>query len=82
MNSILGLAQICLCHGELMDGFKNGTRIKYTKVNGNLATYKSGDIRFPVPTSPFKTLCLVSKKISTVLITSNVRTHAWNIKCS
>ena len=63
MNSILGLAQICLCHGELMDGFMNGTRIKYTKVNGNLATYKSGDIRFPVPTSPFNnTLFSFQKK--------------------
>ena len=27
-------------------------------------------------------LYLVSKKISIVPITSNVRTHAWSIKCS
>ena len=26
--------------------------------------------------------CLVSKKISIVSVTSNVRTHAWSIKCS
>ena len=26
--------------------------------------------------------CLVLKKFSTVLVTSNVRTYAWSIKCS